>query len=144
MKMNLYVVAKLLSATSNLLFSAYVAFTLSIIAVLLKGWQSTEFWVMIFLTLILIFLNHYLAFRIKFDAELLEIIAKNSTIEAIDKLTQQFDQVLLQLKLMPESKAGRGWSLRLNGCIRLFKLQIALLFLQYFVLIILIYKLLAE
>lgn len=51
---------------------------------------------------------------------------------------------MIQLKLMPESKAGRDWALRFAGCFRLFKLQIALLFIQYFVLIILIYKLLTQ
>lgn len=144
MKMNFYVVAKLLSATNGLLFSGYVAFALSIIAILLKGWQSLEFWIFIILNFTLNILHHYLSLRLKFDAQLIEIIAQQSDSETLENLTQQFDQSLIQLKLIPESKAGRDWALRFAGCFRLFKLQIALLFIQYFVLIILIYKLLTQ
>ena len=144
MKMNFYVVAKLLSATHGVLFSGYVAFALSVMAILLKGWQSFEFWIFIFLNFTLIMLHHYLSLRLKFDAQLIEIIAQQSDSLTLEKLTQQFDQSMMLLKLMPESKAGRDWALRFTGCFRLFKLQIALLFVQYFVLIILIYTLLAQ
>ena len=144
MKMNFYVVAKLLSATHGVLFSGYVAFVLSVMAILLKGWQSFEFWIFIFLNFTLIMLHHYLSLRLKFDAQLIEIIAQQSDSLTLEKLTQQFDQSMMLLKLMPESKAGRDWALRFTGCFRLFKLQIALLFVQYFVLIILIYTLLAQ
>ena len=37
MKMRFYVVAKLLSATYGLLFSCYVAFVLTVLAILLKS-----------------------------------------------------------------------------------------------------------
>ena len=143
MKMNFYVVAKLLSATNGLLFSGYVAFALSIMAILLKGWQSVDFLIFIAITLLLIIVHHYLSLRIKFDAQLIEMIAQESAKQPLEELTQQFDQILFNLKLMPESKMGRNWSLRFTGCFRLFKLQIALLFIQYFVLISLIYKLVA-
>lgn len=144
MKMNFYVVAKLLSATHGLLISGYVAFILSIMAILLKGWQSLEFWIFIILSFSLMMIHHYLSVRLKFDSELIEIIARQSDTVSIENLTQQFDQSLMQFKLMPESKAGRDWSLRFKGCFGLFKLQITLLFIQYFVLIILIYKLLTQ
>lgn len=144
MKMNFYVVAKLLSATNGLLISGYVAFTLSVMAILLKGWQSLEFWIFIILSFGFMMLHHYVSLRLKFDAELIEIMAQQSDTVSIENLTQQFDQSLMQFKLMHESKAGRDWSLRFAGCFRLFKLQITLLFIQYFVLIILIYKLLTQ
>ena len=144
MKMNFYVVAKLLSATNGLLISGYVAFILSVMAILLKGWQSLEFWIFIILSFGIMMTHHYVSLRLKFDAELIEIMAQQSDTVSIENLTQQFDQSLMQFKLMPESKAGRDWSLRFAGCFRLFKLQITLLFIQYFVLIILIYKLLAQ
>ncbi len=38
-----------LSTTYGLLFSGYVAFVLTILAILLKSWQSLEFWILIFL-----------------------------------------------------------------------------------------------
>lgn len=144
MKMNFYVVAKLLSATNGLLISGYIAFILSVMAILLKGWQSLEFWIFIILSFGIMMLHHYVSLRLKFDAELIEIMAQQSDTVSIENLTQQFDQSLMQFKLMPESKAGRDWSLRFAGCFRLFKLQITLLFIQYFVLIILIYKLLTQ
>lgn len=144
MKMNFYVVAKLLSATNGLLISGYVAFILSVMAILLKGWQSLEFWIFIILSFGFMMLHHYVSLRLKFDAELIEIMAQQSDTVSIENLTQQFDQSLMQFKLMHESKAGRDWSLRFAGCFRLFKLQITLLFIQYFVLIILIYKLLTQ
>ena len=112
-------------------------------AILLKGWQSIDFLIFIAITLLLIIVHHYLSLRIKFDAQLIEMIAQESAKQPLEELTQQFDQTLFNLKLMPQSKMGRNWSLRFAGCFRLFKLQIALLFIQYFVLISLIYKLLA-
>ncbi len=144
MKINLFVVAKLLSATSGLLLSGYLSFALSIVAILLKGWQSIEFWIFIVITLLLCLIHHYISFRLKFDAQLIEIIAQQSNTESIENLTQQFDQSLMSLNLMPKSKAGRDWFLRFSGCFKLLKIQITLLLLQYFVLIILIYKLLAQ
>ena len=144
MKMNFYVVAKLLSATNGLLISGYVAFILSVMAILLKGWQSLEFWIFIILSFGFMMLHHYVSLRLKFDAELIEIMAQQSDTVAIEDLTQQFDQSLLQFKLIPKSKVGRDWSLRFAGCFRLFKLQITILFIQYIVLMILIYKLLAQ
>ncbi len=144
MKMNFFVVAKLLSTTTGLLCSGYVAFILSILAILLKGWDSLIFWIFIVITMLLLGLHHYLAFRVKFDAQLIEMIAHESKAESIENLTQQFDQTLQSMKLMPESKAGRDWSLRFAGCFKLLKIQITLLLIQYFVLIIVIYKLLAQ
>ncbi len=144
MKMHFLVVAKLLSATTGLLVSGYFAFTLTIIAVLLKAWQSTDFWIFIVITLLLCLTHHYLSFRIKFDAQLLEIMAYETKNESIENLTQAFDQSLMSLNLIPESKAGRDWALRFAGCFRLLKIQIALLLVQYFVLITLLYKLLAQ
>lgn len=144
MKMDFFVVAKMLSATTGLLFSGYVAVTLSIMAILLKGWQSIEFWIFIVITLLFTAIHHYVSFRVKFDAQLIEIIGQESKLETIENLTQQFDQSLLAMGLMSESKAGRDWSLRFAGCFKLLKIQIALLFIQYFVLIILIFKLLSQ
>jgi hypothetical protein len=140
MKMNFFVIAKLLSASTGLMCSGYLAFALSIFAILFKGWQSIEFWIFIVITLLLMAAHHYLFFRVKFDAQMIEIIAKQSQTDTIEKLTQQFDQTLVEMKLLPEYKIGRNWSLRFAGCFRLMKLQIALLLAQYLVLVILIYR----
>jgi len=144
MNMKFYVNAKLLSATSSLLLSGYLAFALSTIAVLLKAWQSIEFWIFIVVTFILVSIHHYLSYRIKFDAQLIEMMAHETENQPIDKLTQQFDQTLLDMGLISPAKIDRTWSLRFSGCFKLLKLQITLLFIQYFVLIVLIYRLLAQ
>lgn len=140
MKMKFFIVAKLLSATGGLLLSGYVAFALSIFAILFKGWQSIELWIFIVITLLLMAVHHYLSFRVKFDAELIEMLAIQSRADSIEHLTQQFDQSLLEMKLLPQNKVGRDWTLRFAGCFRLIKLQIALVLIQYLVLIILIYR----
>lgn len=140
MKMKFFIVAKLLSATGGLLLSGYVAFALSIFAILFKGWQTIELWIFIVITLLLMAVHHYLSFRVKFDAQLIEMMAIQSKIETIENLTQQFDQTLFEMKLLPENKVGRDWTLRFAGCFRLIKLQIALVLIQYLVLIILIYR----
>ncbi|MBJ9904757.1 hypothetical protein [Acinetobacter bereziniae] len=140
MKMKLFIVAKLLSATGGLLLSGYVAFALSIFAILFKGWQTIELWIFIVITLLLMAVHHYLSFRVKFDAELIEMLAIQSRADSIEHLTQQFDQSLLEMKLLPQNKVGRDWTLRFAGCFRLIKLQIALVLIQYLVLIILIYR----
>lgn len=140
MKMKFFIVAKLLSATGGLLLSGYVAFALSIFAILFKGWQTIELWIFIVITILLMAVHHYLSFRVKFDAELIEMLAIQSRADSIEHLTQQFDQSLLEMKLLPQNKVGRDWTLRFAGCFRLIKLQIALVLIQYLVLIILIYR----
>ncbi|MBJ9374446.1 hypothetical protein [Acinetobacter sp. TGL-Y2] len=140
MKMKFFIVTKLLSATGGLLLSGYVAFALSIFAILFKGWQTIELWIFIVITLLLMAVHHYLSFRVKFDAELIEMLAIQSRADSIEHLTQQFDQSLLEMKLLPQNKVGRDWTLRFAGCFRLIKLQIALVLIQYLVLIILIYR----
>ncbi|MBJ8421041.1 hypothetical protein KTJ16_07105 [Acinetobacter bereziniae] len=140
MKMKFFIVAKLLSATGGLLLSGYVAFALSIFAILFKGWQTIELWIFVVITLLLMAVHHYLSFRVKFDAELIEMLAIQSRADSIEHLTQQFDQSLLEMKLLPQNKVGRDWTLRFAGCFRLIKLQIALVLIQYLVLIILIYR----
>ncbi|CAM9401786.1 hypothetical protein [Acinetobacter bereziniae] len=140
MKMKFFIVAKLLSATGGLLLSGYVAFALSIFAILFKGWQTIELWIFIVITLLLMAVHHYLSFRVKFDAELIEMLAIQSRTDSIEHLTQQFDQSLLEMKLLPQNKVGRDWTLRFAGCFRLIKLQIALVLIQYLFLIILIYR----
>ncbi|MDM1786462.1 hypothetical protein [Acinetobacter bereziniae] len=140
MKMKFFIVAKLLSATGGLLLSGYVAFALSIFAILFKGWQTIELWIFIVITLLLMAVHHYLSFRVKFDAELIEMLAIQSRADSIEHLTQQFDQSLLEMKLLPQNKVGRDWTLRFAGCFRLIKLQIVLVLIHYLVLIILIYR----
>ena len=137
--MKLLIVAKLLENSDGIRTSGYIAFSLSVLAYFFYAWQST----VIYLSLIAIFglclLQHYLNIRIQFDTELLKLIATTS--ETIDKemnLTQQtalLDRSLLELRLIPVDKTLRSWEIRIQGCMRLFKLHVAVVLCQYIVLI---------
>lgn len=137
--MKLLIVAKLLENTDGIRNSGYVAFSLSVLAYFFYAWQS----IVIYLSLIVIFslclLQHYLSIRIQFDSELLKLIG--TTLETSDTkkdLTQQtaeLDHSLLELGLIPVDKTQRSWDIRIQGCMRLFKLHVAVVLCQYIVLI---------
>ena len=137
--MKLLIVAKLLENTDGIRNSGYVAFSLSVLAYFFYAWQS----IVVYLSLIVIFslclLQHYLSIRIQFDAELLKLIGTTSeTSDTKKDMTQQtaeLDRGLLELGLIPVDKTQRSWDIRVQGCIRLFKLHVAVVFCQYIVLI---------
>lgn len=143
MNYNFFILSKLLSNTRPLLFSGYIAFSLSIICIILKGWQFLELWIYTFLSIILVALHQFVSIRVKFDADILDFISKLHLQNINNKqLTEQLDSSLIYFKLMPKNKTGRNWNTRFQGCLKLFKLQIILLVIQYIMLIILIYILL--
>lgn len=137
--MKLLIVAKLLENSDGIRTSGYIAFSLSVLAYFFYAWQST----VIYLSLIVIFglclLQHYLSIRIQFDAELLKLIATTpETIDTEKDVTQQtaiLDRSLLELGLIPVDKTQRSWEIRIQGCMRLFKLHVAVVLCQYIVLI---------
>ncbi len=137
--MKLLIVAKLLENTDGIRNSGYVAFSLSVLAYFVYAWQS----IVIYLSLIVIFslclLQHYLSIRIQFDAELLKLIGTTSeTSDTKKDMTQQtaeLDRGLLELGLIPVDKTQRSWNIRIQGCMRLFKLHVAVVLCQYIVLI---------
>ena len=137
--MKLLIVAKLLESTDGIRNSGYVAFSLSVLAYFFYAWQS----IVIYLSLIVIFalclLQHYLSIRIQFDAELLKLIGTTSeTSDTKKDMTQQtaeLDRGLLELGLIPVDKTERSWDIRIQGCMRLFKLHVAVVLCQYIVLI---------
>ena len=133
MKMKILMVSKLLASTNTLVIASYTIFSLSTIYLLfLASFNYVNVWILI--SLLICLMHHYLSFRVKFDAELLSYLSTqihNHDIEnSLDTLTQQLDQSLIEFKLMNKNKAGRDWTLRLQGCLKLFKMQIALLILQ--------------
>ncbi|MCJ8160758.1 hypothetical protein [Acinetobacter zhairhuonensis] len=137
--MKLLIVAKLLENSDGIRTSGYIAFSLSILAYFFYAWQS----IVIYLSLIAIFglclLQHYLSIRIQFDAELLKLIAITpETTDTEMNLAQQtavLDRSLLELGLIPVDKTQRSWEIRIQGCMRLFKLHVAVVLCQYIVLI---------
>lgn len=130
--MHLHVLSRLLANTDSILKSAYLAFAFTLLAWIVRSGEFVTSWVLIGLSLALIALQHYVAVRVKFDADLLAHVAQMIDTGTSEKsATQQLDQSLLHFSLMPQAKAGRDWSVRFQGCLRLFKIQISLLVLQY-------------
>ncbi|MBF5002681.1 hypothetical protein [Diaphorobacter caeni] len=136
MTMQLHVLARLLRHADSVLRSAYLAFAFTLLAWIVRGSQSVVCWVLVALAMLLIALQHYVAVRVKFDADLLEHVARLIDSGTSERgATQMLDDSLVQFGLMPEAKAKRGWSLRFAGCLRLFKWQIGLLALQYLLMV---------
>lgn len=140
MNMRWIVLSRLLSQTNYLLLSGYVAFIVSTTLLLFYGASSLQYWLLLTLNFLALFIHHYVSLRVKFDADLLQSLSQYQLSQKIssDQLAQQFDQTMLDLKLMPARKIGRSWDNRFQGCLKLFKIQILLLIIQYILLIVLI------
>lgn len=136
MNMNFYVLSKLLNATTGLLISGYIAFSLSFLDLIIQSKSTIHSFMCLVIAILLVAIHHYISIRVKFDADLLLMLGQESKHKKIIDLTKSFDQSLMYFKLMPKDKAGRSWKVRFNGCLQLFKLQIALLTLQFIVLIV--------
>ncbi|MCU4336384.1 hypothetical protein [Acinetobacter dispersus] len=137
MKMNFVMVSQLLKQSQSILKSGYLAFVLSIVSLFL--FSSIPILIPLSLVTALLAIHHYLFIRIEFDRGLLQHMVDQP--EDIESLTQQLDQSLLNLKLIPSNKTGRDWSERFKGCLRLFKIQVMIALIQYSVFIVLFYKL---
>ena len=134
--MHLHVLSRLLANGDSVLKSAYLAFAVTLFSWILQSGQFVTGWVLIGLSLVLIAVQHYVAVRVKFDADLLSHVARMIDTGTSERsATQLLDQSLTHFGLMPQAKAGRDWSLRQQGCLRLFKMQILLLVLQYLLMI---------
>ncbi|TCB66438.1 hypothetical protein [Acinetobacter sp. ANC 4178] len=137
--MKLLIVAKLLQNTDGIRNAGYIAFSLSVLCYFFYAWQSIGVYLSLIVIFILCLLQHYLSIRVKFDAELLSLIGTNSgnseEIPSIAQKTQRLDQSLLELGLIPAKKQQRSWEVRIQGCMRLFKLHVVMVLCQYIVLI---------
>ena len=132
MKMNFTVLSGLLQSTRGLLLSGYAAFVFSFILLLQSNSPGLYRFSALLFCLLLLAAHHFLSMRVLFDARLLDALAQSE--QPLHEITADLDQSLIQLKLMPQAKAGRGWTERFQGCIRLLKAQACLLFMQYLVL----------
>jgi len=70
----------------------------------------------------------YLALRVNFDAALFGALCAGRELEV--QQMAHFDQAMLELELLPAQKAGRAWSQRCRGAMRLLRLQMGLAFAQ--------------
>lgn len=137
MKMNFVVVSQLLKQTQSILKSGYLVFVLSIIT--LSLFSKMQIIIPLLLVTGLLAIHHYLFIRIEFDRGLLLHMVEQP--EDVESLTQQLDLSLLNLKLIPSNKTDRDWSERFKGCLRLLKIQVVIVLIQYSVFIVLFYKL---
>lgn len=141
MKMDFVVVIQLLKQSDSLLKSGYLAFFLSFVVMFLH--VKIAVFVPLLGIFALLFVHHFIFSRVQFDRGLLQYLIENGTdIEKMEILTQQLDQSLLGLKLIPINKTNRDWSIRFQGCLKLLKIQIMVVFAQYMVLLLLSYSLL--
>ena len=139
MKMNFLVLSKLLNSSSHLLIAGY-SFTFFSLWLLNLHTNSLLNLTLCILLILFILIHHYVFIRVSFDAQLLAIMAeeikvRNADQEYLDQLTEQLDKSLILLKLMPKNKAERHWSLRLSGCQKLFRFQIAIFITQILLLV---------
>jgi hypothetical protein len=66
----------------------------------------------------------YWALRVAFDAELFEVVARDS--DALSDCTLALDQAFQNLGLQPANRAGRPWAERQRGALKLLRNQAAL------------------
>lgn len=135
MNMQFYAVSKLLKSTTAILCSGYLIFSLIMLDLIFKQYAWNVQIAFLLTNIVLCATHHYVSFRVNFDANLLHMLFKQSKQHTTEVLTLELDQSLLSLNLIPQEKTERPWNLRFNGCLRLFKFQIMILFLQFLVLI---------
>jgi len=70
-------------------------------------------------------IQKYWAIRVAFDADLFELVARDA--DVLPDRTQALDQVLQHLGLQPANRAGRPWTERQRGALKLLRNQAALL-----------------
>ncbi|MCQ2998465.1 hypothetical protein NLO98_01685 [Pseudomonas syringae] len=78
-------------------------------------------------------LEKYYAIRVAFDADLFHVIASDP--QWPTDRTAALDDALIKLGLQPVDKAGRAWSVRSQGALRLLRQQLLFLAIQLLVLL---------
>ncbi len=137
MKMDFVIVHQLLKQSPSLLKSGYLAFVLCMVC--LAFTSKLLFLVALLMSVALLLAHHYLYIRIQLDSSLLQYMLEQH--DEPEHLTQQLDQSLVSLKLMAADKIGRDWSQRFKGCLKLLKMQMTIVLIQYVVFIVLFYTL---
>ncbi len=94
---------------------------------------SNTWFIILFLVILLGAIEVFYAIRVGFDKRLLALLVIDGV--ETDTLLTRLDEALTALKLLPKDKAGRDISKRLLGCIKLFKLQLGLCYLQLLVVV---------
>lgn len=129
MNMLVLVMAQLLKNSRPVLYAGYLAFSASVSVYIFLSSNILSCFLLTLGSIFGLLLHQYIALRVQFDADLLQLF-----IDHPERTTTELDESLLQFKLMPISKIQRSWELRTQGCLKLFKLQFLILFLQYLIL----------
>lgn len=129
MNMSVLVMAQLLKNSRPILYAGYLAFSVSMLVYLFLSTHTICNFFLISSSIFSLLLHQYIALRVQFDADLLQAFIHHPT-----QTTDQLDQSLLHFKLIPIAKTQRSWEQRTLGCLKLFKLQFFILFLQYLIL----------
>lgn len=122
-KLPLRVVYALTASSISLLSASYLILLLASLMLLI---QYHALFIGILLCTVA---QHYLYIRVQFDRKLLAHLFESTT--SLEIQTEQLDAVLFKLRLIPQEKTARAWNLRLNGMMRLFKLQCWIIGLQF-------------
>lgn len=131
MKMNLLIMSKLLFTCTSFILAGYLIFSLNIIILVWSSIQINDYLIILpILIFSLLAIHHFIFIRVKFDASLLHMLYREAQHQSIKILTQQLDQSLLDLNMIPLNKANRPWEQRLQGCFKLYKIQITILIAQ--------------
>ena len=132
--------SRLLNQTIYLLYSGYLAFSLSLLILIFKGNLTPQLWFYLSVIALLLIAHHYVSIRVKFDADLLHFLSQYtaSNTKSLDEIRKELDESLVQLQLLPTNKTGRPWDIRFQGCKKLFNIQILLLITQYIMLVLLV------
>ncbi len=137
MKMDFIIMHQLLKQSPSLLKSGYLAFVLCMVCL---AFASKWLFLVALLTSVgLLLAHHYLYIRIQLDSGLLQYMLEQHG--EPEHLTDQLDQSLINLQLMAADKTGRDWSARFQGCLKLLKIQMTIVLIQYVVFIVLFYTL---
>lgn len=141
MQLQFNLLSKLLSNTRGLCYSAYLCFALATIGVIFATTHTFLSWIYLLCITLLCLIQHYLSIRVQFDVDLLKLAAQTQDKSAptqISEFSLELDQALHHLGLIPQQKMGRPWTLRQQGCLRLFKFQFIFLIMQYMIFLFLI------
>ncbi|TXG79600.1 MAG: hypothetical protein E6R11_02430 [Rhodocyclaceae bacterium] len=91
----------------------------------LAGWAAQSGWALLLAGVAGVGLcQAYFAFRVQLDAALLDALCAGRELDA--QAMACFDQAMQGLGLLPAQKAGRAWSLRCRGAMRLLRVQVGL------------------
>lgn len=131
MKFSLF--AQLLQSMLSLIYASYSAM---LITTTLLVWGKAQGISLVLLLVLFTFnillglTHHYFFIRVQFDAKILKMFSQFPD-NTLKQNTEQLDEGLHALGLIPQQKEMKSWQTRFQGCKKLLIKQLILLSLQY-------------